>query len=224
MNADKITLLDTETVIFIDQKGLRVSQESLYLLRFVNSLNLKIGTACVPGCGSGLLVIGLAALNPMSQITGIELQKDLAETALENARLNAFDERIMIHIGDIRDQFVFDPMFDLVVMNPPFRKLRTGKMSPDLSRRYSNHEHHGTLGDFITTASNMLKHKGVVALVMLPERLGEVFHYMEKRKVSAFLLQPIHHTHSSTANAILIAGRKGCRTPLSILPPCFAKP
>ena len=147
MNADKITLLDTETVIFIDQKGLRVSQESLYLLRFVNSLNLKIGTACVPGCGSGLLVIGLAALNPMSQITGIELQKDLAETALENARLNAFDERIMIHIGDIRDQFVFDPMFDLVVMNPPFRKLRTGKMSPDLSRRYSNHEHHGTLGE-----------------------------------------------------------------------------
>lgn len=226
MNADKITLPDTDTVILINQKGIRVSQESLFLLRFVDSLNLKIGSACVPGCGSGLLAIGLAALNSESHITGIELQKDLADKAIDNVLLNKFEGRITIRTGDIRDQHVERPdqKFDLVVMNPPFRKLKTGEMSPDLTRRYSNHEHHGTLEDFIRAASILLKHKGVVALVMLPERLGELLHYMEKRNISAYLIQAVHHTPTSAANAVLIAGRKGCRSPLTILPAYLAKP
>lgn len=226
VSIDSIAIPGTGATISIDQKGLRVSQESLYLLRFVGQMNLNAESACVPGCGSGLLVMGLAAMYPETKVTGIELQGMLVEKALTNAQLNGFENRITILAGDIRypKNRSPDQSHDLIVMNPPFRKLMTGKTSPDSARRYSNHEHHGTLEDFVRIASIMLVHKGILACVMLPERLGELLQFMDTRNVPAFLIQAIHHTPSSPANAVLIAGRKGCHSPLSIKPPCFAEP
>jgi tRNA1Val (adenine37-N6)-methyltransferase len=223
---DSIAIPGTGVTIAIDQKGLRVSQESLYLLQFIDQMKLKNESACVPGCGSGLLVMGLAALNPKMKVTGIELQDRLAEKAVLNAKLNGYENRITIRTGDIRhaENRSPDQSHDLIVMNPPFRKMKTGKTSPDCTRRYSNHEHHGTLEDFIRIGSIMLAHKGILACVMLPERLDELLHIMNTRNVPAFQMQSIHHAPSSPANAVLIAGRKGCHSPLIIQPPCFANP
>jgi len=45
---------------------------------------------------------------------------------------------------------LFDPhSFDVVVFNPPYRKLNSGKINPDPERAVARHEISGTIDDFL---------------------------------------------------------------------------
>lgn len=223
MNSDTITIPGTTRSFQIKQAGLHVTQESLYLLQFVKKLGIEFANARVLGCGTGLLPIGLATLFPNLNVSAVEIQKPLAETARNNCKLNNVSDRISVVTGDIRHKTVRSPdqSRDLIVMNPPFRKINTGKTSPDDQLRVSSHECYGTLEDFIRTASIELAYKGVIAIVMLPERLSELLTLMDKRQVSAFKIQMLHHRPDTAANAVMAAGRKNCQMTLSVEPPIF---
>lgn len=222
---DRIRIPGTDKTLLFRQSGLKAGQESLYLLRMLSRLDRSFVQAADLGCGSGLLTIGLAALFPAMTVKGFEIQDSLAAAARENSLMNAFSHRVSIVTGDIRDKSnrPRDNSFDLVVMNPPFRKLRTGKMSSRTSIRLSNHEHHGGLSDFVKAASVLLKHRGLLAIVMLPERLSELLRLMDERQVAAFRLQMIHHRDDSNANACMVLGRKGGKSALSVLPPVYMR-
>jgi tRNA1Val (adenine37-N6)-methyltransferase len=223
MTVDTITIPGSNTSFQIQQAGLHVTQESLYLLQFVSQMGNNFNNARVPGCGTGLLPIGLAMLFPSLNISAVEIQESLANTAVNNCKINNVSDRISIVTGDIRHKKIRSPdqNRDLIVMNPPFRKINTGKTSPNDLLRVSSHEYYGTLEDFIRIASIELAYKGVIALVMLPERLAELLAVMEKRQIPAFKIQMLHHYIDSSANAVLVAGRKNCQMTLTIAPPIF---
>ncbi|MBN1295742.1 methyltransferase [bacterium] len=219
-----IHLPTVEEPILFEQRGLPVSQEALFLLKFLVQARVSPDHAAADlGCGSGLLTVGLARLFPSIRVYGVELQPELVSVAEDNARRNGLMSRIAIIQGDIRQPESRPPdnACDLVVMNPPFRRTASGKLSPDVLRRHANHEMAGTLEDFIRVASICLSHHGRMAMVMVPERLPDTLQMMTERHVPAAVIQWIHHTPQLPANAVLILGCKGGRGGLTVLPPFF---
>ncbi|HPQ40809.1 MAG TPA: methyltransferase, partial [bacterium] len=217
-----IRIPGTDTHLQMKQKGLPVNQEALFLMEFLHETNIRPRRAAADlGCGSGLLTVALALLYPGIPVTGYEIQHALCDTARENVYLNGMDARVEVVPGDIRkpEDRPGDLTCDLVVMNPPFRTVGSGRVSPDSLRRSANHELCGTLEDFVTAASIALVHKGVLATVMLPERFPELLQRMHARKIPAFAARWIHHRMDLPANAVLILGRKGGRGGFTVYPP-----
>ncbi|MCD4653757.1 methyltransferase [bacterium] len=209
-----------------EQKGLPVSQEALFLLDFVFNTGVSpVIAAADLGCGSGMLMLGLGVFYPDLEVTGYEIQEELVETARRNIARNSLTDRLKIVYGDIRDkQFrPLDQSCDLVVSNPPFRKIATGKMSTDDLKRHANHEQNGDLDDFVRSGSISLVHRGILAIVVLPERFPELTIIMEQRKVPAFAVRWVHHSKSSPANTVLVLGKKGGHGGLKVFSPLFVK-
>jgi len=223
---NSIRIPGTDKIIEFEQKGLPVSQEALFLLDFIKQEKISpaIGAADL-GCGSGLLTLGLGQLFDEIPVTGYEIQKELAQTAQRNIDHHNLSNRLKIVCGDIRDKHSRpeDQTCDLVICNPPFRKIDTGKVSPNKLIRQANHEFAGNLNDFIKAASISLVHKGFLAVVMIPERFSELIFLMEKRKVPPFIIKWIHHKTVSPANAVLVIGRKGTQSCMSVSPPLIVE-
>ncbi len=178
-------------------------------------------TVCDLGSGAGLLALILGALNPVSRVTGVELQQELVQTAESNAKFNQMENRVSFTWGDLRDQNVLPGHYsqDLVIANPPFRKIRSGKVSPRAEISRSCHEITATLSDYVFAAALILKHNGCFACVTLPERFIELSNLMMARKLTPTDVQFVHHFPDHPANAVLILARKNGRAGLRIYPP-----
>lgn len=225
MAIDQIKI-GANALLKISQKGLPVSQEALFLLQFISHSGLIPRFKAIDlGCGSGVLTLGLSLLFPDIKIKGIELQPELARTSRFNCEQNDLNERVEIICGDIRDKHIRPAQHscDFVIANPPFRRQHTGLISPNQLRRGANHELSASLEDFVQISSIALKHKGLLGMVMIPERLTETLTLLDKHKVPAVAIQWIHHDQRSEASAFLIIGRKGGRGGLKVFSPVFVK-
>ena len=56
------------------------------------------------GCGVGAAALCLLARAPEVEVTGLEIQAELAGLARENARLNGWDDRFRVVDGDLNRQ------------------------------------------------------------------------------------------------------------------------
>ncbi len=216
----------SEKHIVMVPDGLPVSQESIYLAEFVLESGITIRSGVDLGTGSGLLALLLGAAIPAAIFTGIDIQEDLVVTARSNTRLNQLENRVTFQHGDIRsaDDLPEHYSQDLVIANPPFRKLNTGRISPDPNRSVACHEVSATLSDYIRSGALILKDRGVFALVTLPERLMEVLSLLSERRLEPCNLRFVHHTMDYPASAVLILARKNGRGGLMISPPLVACP
>ena len=80
---------------------------------------------CDLGCGSGALGLLLLARDETLSITGVEIQKDAARCAMENAAQNNLSGLSVLH-GDLREYRTLLPAngFDAVISNPPYYPLK----------------------------------------------------------------------------------------------------
>ncbi len=127
--------------------GAKASVDGILLARFVK---LKSGwKAADLGCGNGLVSLVLAHDNPQCSILGIEIQKELVHQASEGAGLSGLSN-IDFLCADLKTpSWKQTPgIYDLVVANPPYYKLGSGRLSPDPARAGARHEIFGTVEDF----------------------------------------------------------------------------
>ena len=85
----------------------------------VESEKLKVESVLDIGAGTGLLSLMLAQINDDVLIDAIEIDKDAADQAKENAVSSPWNERINIINADVKG-FSFKNKFDLTISNPPF--------------------------------------------------------------------------------------------------------
>ena len=198
-----------------------VSQETLFLFRFVMKHCTKVRNVVELGCGVGFLCLALKKLKPSITVLGLDIQDQLIRLAELNAKQNSLGSDVTFTHGDLRVQSELPKHYsqDLVIANPPFRKLNTGKISSSRVVSISSHEITATLLDYIYSASLILKSGGFLGLVMLPDRLPELFELMTKRQINPTILQFIHHDNQSPANAVLVLGKKQGNMPMSVIPP-----
>ncbi|MBN2057016.1 methyltransferase [bacterium] len=211
--------LDGDLTILQKKRGCRVSQESVLLAGSVATLK---GAAAVDlGTGCGILPLLLARTSSIPHFTGIEFQPELVDLARRNVRLNDYEERIEIVNEDIRRvQRSFEPAaFDLVIANPPFRRLHAGRYSSDSSRRDSLYEVQMELPDLVAAARYLLRYKGTAAVVYGVERLAELVSALQAGDLEPKYLVFIHHHRECRASAVIVHARLSAKPGLEVGPP-----
>ena len=170
--ADRI--LNGNLRIFQKKKGYRFSLDSILLSHFTC---LKPKTSNIDlGCGSGIIMIILARRFPHTIWTGVEIQDDLAALAQKNVQMGGLDGRIKVLCDDAKaiNKILPANSYDSVIFNPPYRKLNSGRINPQLEKAIARHEIKGSLKDFLQAAQYLLKSGGRVFTIYPAKRLVEL--------------------------------------------------
>lgn len=210
--------------IYQNKKGYRFSVDSLLVFSFVNLSHAK--KIADLGAGSGIIGLLLARKYRDSRVYLIELQKSLYENCKRNIEVNDFAERVVALNEDIRliakgkvIQGLESNSFDLIVSNPPFRRLKTGKISPEDERALARHEITMELKDLLKASYRLLKVGGRVCFIYLPERLVEVLLNLRNTGLEPKRVRFVHSKFNEQARMVLIEAVRGRRPGIIIEKP-----
>ena len=163
------------------------------------------------GTGCGVVPLLLASQKSVKQITGIELQESLVSLAKRNVLINGFDHLISIVHADLRsleDTEVGGPV-DLVLSNPPYGKLLSGRLNPNSAKAIARHELLATLEDVVRAAAQLLRQKGRLAVIYPARRLSNLTVELTSGGFAPKRLTLIHSTLDSEARLVHLESVKG---------------
>ena len=202
-----------------DPDGYRFSIDAILLASHAgprkNERVLDLGTGC------GIIPLMLAYRRPEITIFGVEIQEELACTALANVKLNHLQHQITVLYQDMRElkPDLIDGPVDLVVCNPPYHKAQSGRINPDRQRAIARHELTVGLDDVLKAAKRMLKTAGRFVTIYTAERVAELFVQMRLHGIEPKSMRAIHGQLTAEAKLILVAGTKGAQPGTRLDPP-----
>lgn len=199
--------------------GFRLGTDSVLLAHFINMSRVR---RCADlGSGAGVLSVLLALKNPDARIDGVEIQPGSAQAGHENLLINGLEGRCRVITGDLREHrsLLEAGAYDLVVSNPPYFPVGSGKAAPDPGRAAEREERSCTLAELITAAAYLCRWGGSLCLVHRPERLSELFCTMSGAGIEPKRLRLVSAREGSAPSLVLVEGRRGGRPGLTIEPP-----
>ncbi|MEK6673739.1 MAG: tRNA1(Val) (adenine(37)-N6)-methyltransferase [Nitrospirota bacterium] len=219
--------LDTirDIKIYQPKNGYRFSVDALLLYDFVNVRRARMIADL--GAGSGIVGILLAKKYIEAEVTLFEIQKSLASLAEKNIELNSLNGRVKVIKSDLREiaerslSVVSPHSFDIAVSNPPFRKEVSGLLSPEEEKAVARHEIKLKLPELIKAAYYMLRARGRLFLVYLPERLMDLMAGLKKERMEVKRLRVVHSDPASEAKMVLVEAVRDGRTGLKIEAPFY---
>ena len=225
---NKSKLKENERIDDLQYKGLKIIQNNKGFCFGIDSIilsdfakNIKEGSKVVDlGTGSGVIGLLLCKKTKLKEVIGIEIQEDVAEMAKRSISLNNLEDKFKIYQTDINK--IFDNkilnknQYDVVVMNPPYKEIGTGKTNEDEKKLISRHEIKATLSDFIRTSAKLLKDRGELYLVHKPERIADIICKMRENKIEPKEMQIVYPYAHSDASIILMKGIKNGKKFLKI--------
>ena len=157
---------------------------------------------CDLGTGSGaLLLLLVRRVEGTLSLTGVELDARSAQTARENLAANGLDGEILT--GDLRENLLPAGAFDLVISNPPYFPVDSGKSAgPARSEEFCS------LDELCATAARLLKNGGRFALCHRPERLVDVLCALRARDLEPKRLKLVSHSPAHPPSLLLVEGVK----------------
>ena len=160
--------------------------------------------------GTGAGVIPLLIADHAGAITAVELNPVQAELAARNVRMNNLTDKISVREGDYREPSALFACasYDVVFSNPPYRPVQSGAVSMG-ARAAARHEITATLADTMRAAAYALKHGGRLAMVHLPERLGEIVFALHAEGLAVKRLRMVQPRADRAPNLMLIEAVKG---------------
>ena len=179
-------------------RGYRFSLDAPILADFLqfgpDDVLLEIGT------GVGIIPLILFVRRPFQQIYAIEVQPRLAGLAERNVHANRAQESIRVIRADIREPGLpgVPERVDVVLSNPPYRRIGQGLLNPDPEKAAARHEVLLDLPELMQAAARHLGEDGQLFLTHLPGREPEVvreaarrgFHLRRRREVYSFPRDP----------------------------------
>lgn len=203
------------------KNGYRYSLDSLLLAEFVaTSANMKVADL---GTGSGVIAIVLAKKAKVGKVVGIELQRELAETARRNVELNGMGDIIEIVELDLRHVKTHFPCrsFDYVLSNPPYREKDAGKIAPNKEKAIARHEISCTMEDVLDAMKYLLKPQKKGACIYPSWRLAELFTQSRKRRLEPKRIRFVHPSPDEGSELVMVEFTKEGKPGLEALPPIF---
>lgn len=219
-------LKENERIDDLEFKNLKIIQnkngfcfgiDSVLLVNFAKEIK-KQSKILDLGTGTGIIPILLSGKVELKKAIGVEIQKDVASMAKRSVSLNNLDDKIeiinenVINIGKLYPK----QYFDVVITNPPYKKMGTGIINESEAKIISRHEITANLEDFIKTARDMLKDKGELFMVHRPERLVDIISLMRKFKIEPKKLRFVCPNKNKEPNMVLIKGIKNAKEFLKI--------
>ena len=206
-----------------DNEMFNFSLDSVLLPNFV-TLNKKINNILDIGCGNAPIPLILSTKTE-ANITGVEIQEDVYNLALESIKINNKQNQIKIINKDINDFYKEKETdsYDVITCNPPFFKhIETSNINKNDYKTIARHEVKLNLDDIMKISRKLLKNNGVLGIVHRPERLVDIIDLMRKYNIEPKKIRFVYPKKDKEANILLIEGTKNGHPGLKILPPLYS--
>ena len=217
----KDSLFNGKLIIYQYKKGYRFSIDAVILANLTEcshkDLIMDLGTGC------GIIPLILAYRKKGHRIIGVEIQEDLVEIAKKNVEENGFSNIVEIRHVDVRkvkDHFEAGT-FDVVVSNPPYRPIKTGRLNPEAQKAAARHELAMTLKDLLSAAEYLLKNGGKFSVIYPAWRLDELIILAAQHELRLKKLTCIHSQTGTNAELVHVIMRKRAGREMIITPPLF---
>ncbi len=166
---------------------------------------------CDLGTGNGIIpFLWLRDFQP-KEIVGVELSENAVKLLNKSLALNNLQGAITPVCCDLRKLKGVLPneYYDLVSINPPYKKLGTGIVNEGEDYKNARHEFTCTLEDAAKAASHLLKFGGRFCICQRPERLPDIFAAMRKFKIEPKSMREVIQRDGKEPNLVLVEGKKG---------------
>lgn len=170
------------------------------------------------GTGSGILAILLGGKNPDSRVYAVEIQAALADMAQRSAALNGLANVTIIR-GDLKNAHRLFPRCGIVVSNPPYDKVGSGKTSMNESLRIARQEACATFLDIARAAARLLGDGGCFYFIHRAERFSELIGTLHSVRLTPKTARFIHSKAGEKAKYVLLCAHKNAGEGMEILPP-----
>ena len=207
---ERIDDLEYKDLKIIQNKdGFCFGIDSVLLTDFAK--NIKNNSKVIDlGTGTGIISILLSGKTNRTNFVGVEVQSEVADMAKRSVNLNNLENRIKIlnmNILDLKKEYKKGD-FDVVVTNPPYKKLNTGVININDKKLISRHEVKASLENFIEISSFLLKDFGEFYMVHRPDRLVDIFYIMRQNEIEPKRIKFVYPNKNKKANLILVKGIK----------------
>ena len=213
------TLFEGRLKIRQKKEGYRFSIDALLLSHFAEPRPkdrvIDLGTGC------GVIPLILIFKRKAETVIGVEVQPSLADLARQNVSLNRFSSKIEIWEKNFKELVKQRDRgtFDLVLSNPPYRKVGSGRINPLEEKALARHEILATLEDLLRTGHHLLKNKGRLCLIYPATRTADVFQLLRHFHLEPKRVQFVHSHPQDEASLLMVDALKEGKTQIKVLPP-----
>ena len=195
--------------IIQNKNGFCFGMDSVLLSDFAKNMR-KNSKVIDLGTGTGIINILLSGKTTAKELVGVEVQEEVADMAKRSVKLNGVEGKIEILNKNILDlKNIYNKgYFDVVVTNPPYKKINTGLINEENKKMISRHEITANLRDFIHISSYLLKDHGEFFMVHRPERLVDILWTMREEKIEPKKIKFVYPNENKKTNLVLIKGVK----------------
>lgn len=170
------------------------------------------------GCGVGTAGLCIALRNKNISLTGIDIQPELVDIALQNANLNKINDiSCFFNVDILDDKTILNNCFNSVIMNPPYQERGRHTASPIRNKALSHGEDASgaTLKDWIKYAHAKLRQGGSLTMVHRADRLDDIIMTLTQRRwFGSLFVLPLYSREGDDAKRVIIRARKERYAPL----------
>ncbi len=210
-------ILNGKIKIIQPKKGYRAAIDPILLAASV--LSKKNESVLDVGCGVGTALLALAHRVKDINITGLEIQPNLAKLALQNSNINNLQDRINIINDDLHnpDLSLQPNHFNHVMSNPPYFIDHNGQISPYPNKAISNCGAKELLQSWVSFCIKYLKPRGYAHFIFTSTRIDELLAIMQN-KLGDVRIYPLWPNANKPSKLVIVQGRKSVKSPAQILP------
>ena len=201
--------------------GYRYSIDAVILASFIQpgpkDTIVDLGTGC------GIIPMILAFRCNTIKIFGVEIQKELAEIARANISANRMEDRTGIIDSDMKsvNHNMVDGPVDIILSNPPYRKMDSGRINPHQIKTVARHELAVTLDYVVGTAKRLLRTAGKFGVIYPSWRTVDLLMSMKENNIEPKRLRTVHSRFGDEARLIMVEGVKGGQAGLMVEAPLY---
>ncbi len=193
----------------------------------------KINVFAELGTGCGIIALELLKRKEHLKAIAVDFDKDLINTAKENAKIYKVENKIEFILEDLKKINIntkaknYCNICDLVVCNPPWLLENQGKLPKEDIKKKALFGNKETYALFFNAAKYLLKERGLLSFVSIPSRLEDIFASLGK---TGFVMKKLQFVHKDSAsNAIFVLGlaefrgkgAKDCISDMVIMPAMY---
>lgn len=217
-------LKDDELIEKLDEKfkiiqkvgGYKYGEDTILLFKlFQASLNKKNIKLLDIGTGNGILPILLSNNEFLSELVGIDIQKENIDRANKALQLNKIEKNIQFECIDIRE-YRKSNYFDVIISNPPYMDDNGKKINENEHKAISRHEIKLSLNELISNAKRLLKPIGLLFFIHRTHRLVEIIKALDKNNFSVKKIIFIYSARNNKSTMVFVEAIKGKKVKLEI--------
>ena len=217
-------LKDDEIIEKLDEKfkiiqkvgGYKYGEDTILLFKlFQASLNKKNIKLLDIGTGNGILPILLSDNEFLSELVGIDIQKENIDRANKALQLNKIKKNILFECIDIRE-YRKSNHFDIIISNPPYMDDNGKKINENEHKAISRHEIKLSLNELISNAKRLLKPIGLLYFIHRTHWLVEIMKALDKNNFSIKKIIFIYSAQNNKSTMMFVEAVKGKKIKLEI--------